>query len=223
MPEGKRGLRSSEAGFSLIELLCAMSVTLAVASIASTLLASSLNIRTHENARTDSIADVQRALNTMAREIAIGGYGFDANSNGIVVGDSDASSVRVRSNLDRYSPAATDATRYSTTERNEDIKYFIDQTNGQNFLVRYDNNAPVGSQSTVLANRVDSLNVVYWSPANTPLDPSQAANAVGLRITVNVNLPAVGTPGSPGYQPPTTIDLSSDVALRNKQENLSTY
>src|SRR2546426_1108908 len=98
MLDRKRKSRSSEAGFSLIELLTAMSITLAVASIASTLLASSLNIRTHENARTDSIADVQRALNTMAREIAIGGYGFDTTTNGLVVGDSDSSSIRVRSN-----------------------------------------------------------------------------------------------------------------------------
>jgi len=33
----------------------------------------------------------------------------------------------------------------------------------------------------------------------------------------------VGTKGSPGYQPATTIDLSSDVTFRNKTQNLATY
>src|SRR6266700_4262042 len=133
MSDRKRKLRSKDAGFSLIELFFAMTVTMILACLASSLLAASFHVRTRENSRTDSIADVQRALNIMAREIAIGGYGFDAKSNGIVIGDSDASSIRVRSNLDRYSPLASDATRYSTTESDEDIKYFIDGTNNQRF------------------------------------------------------------------------------------------
>jgi len=193
-----------------------------LAGLASTLLAASLKMRTRENARTDSIADVQRALNIMAREIAIGGYGFDTNSNGLVVGDSDAVSIRVRSNLNRYSDNST-----TTTELSEDLKYFVDIEDGQNFLVRYDKNAPAGTQATVLANRLDTLSITYWSVTNSQLgvaaDPSQVANAVALTITVSTLLPAVGVPGSPGHQPATTIQLSSDVALRNKQENLSSY
>jgi prepilin-type N-terminal cleavage/methylation domain-containing protein len=214
--------RTSERGFSLIELLIAMTVTLVVAGLASTLLAASLKMRTRENARTDSIADVQRALNIMAREIAIGGYGFDANSNGLVVGDSDAVSIRVRSNLNRYSDNST-----TTTELSEDLKYFVDIEDGQNFLVRYDKNAPAGTQATVLANRLDTLSITYWSVTNSQLgvaaDPAQVANAVALTITVSTLLPAVGVQGSPGYQPATTIQLSSDVALRNKRENLTSY
>lgn len=214
--------RTSERGFSLIELLIAMTITLVVAGLASTLLAASLSIRTRENARTDSIADVQRALHIMAREIAIGGYGFDTNSNGLVVGDSDTASIRVRSNLNRYSANST-----STTEIDEDIKYFVDTGDGQNFLVRYDKNMPAGTQATVLANRLDTLTITYWSITNSELDvagdPSQVANAVALTITVSTLLPAVGVQGSPGHQPETTIQLTSDVALRNKQENLSSY
>ncbi len=214
--------KTSEKGFSLIELLIAMTVTLVVAGLASTLLTASLNMRTRENARTDSIADVQRALNIMAREIAIGGYGFDNNSNGLVVGDSDEASIRVRSNLNRYSDNST-----TTTELSEDIKYFIDTSEGRNFLVRYDKNATAGINASVLANRLDSLDITYWSAANIELDvvtdPSQVANAAGLTITVTANLPAVGIQGSPGHQPATPIRLSSDVALRNKQENLASY
>ncbi len=67
--------------------------------------------------------------------------------------------------------------------------------------------------------------IIYWSETNTPLDvvtdPSQVANAVGVRIVVTANLQAVGTQGAPGYQPATSIQLISDVALRNKSQNLS--
>ncbi len=213
--------RDPDRGFSLLELLIAMAITLVIMSGASTLLATSFRIRSRENARTDSIADVQRGLNIMAREVAIGGYGFDPSGNGLVTGDCDDSSLRVRSNLNRYSNGST-----TIESANEDVKYLIDTTNGQNYLVRFDRFA-TGSQATVLANRVDNLDIIYWGPANTALDvsadPSQVVNAVGVRITVSVDLLAVGTPGSPGYQPATTMELSSDVTLRNKSENLVTY
>ena len=213
--------RNPDEGFSLLELLIAMAITLIIMSIASTLLATSFKIRTRENARTDSIADVQRGLNILTREIAIGGYGFDPAGNGLVAGDCDNSSLRVRSNLNRYSGDS-----FTIESAGEDVKYLIDSTNGQNYLVRYDRFA-TGSQKTVLANRVDNLDIIYWGPGNTALnvssDPSQVVNAIGVRIKVSVDLPAVGTKGSPGYQPATTIDLSSDVTFRNKTQNLATY
>ena len=216
-------MKKNDKGFSLFELIIAMTITIAILGVASSLLATSFHVRNREQSRTDSIADVQRALNIMSRELAIGGYGFDTPGNGLVVGDSDGSTIRVRSNLNRFTESS------GTIESSgEDIKYVVDSTNEQNYLVRFDRFAAAGSnQSTVLANRIDSLAIIYWGPANTPLDvaadPSQVANAVGLRLTVTVNLPAVGAPRSPGYQPATTIQLTSDVALRNKSENLSTY
>lgn len=216
-------MKNHEAGFSLFEFIIAMTITIVILGIASTLLATSFNVRNREQSRTDSIADVQRALNIMTRELAIGGYGFDQTSNGIVVGDSTASTIRVRSNLNRYSENS------GTIESSgEDVKYQVDITNGQNYLVRHDRFATAGTnQSSVLANRIDNLVLTYWGPGNTPLnvtaDPTQVANAVGLRITLTVNLLAVGKAGSPGYQPATTVQLSSDVTLRNKPENLSTY
>ena len=222
MPERKL-IKRNDGGFSLFELLIAMTITIAILAIASTLLASSFNVRNREQARTDSIADVQRAINIMSRELAIGGFGFDSSSNGLVAGDCNDTSIRVRSNLNRYS-----ANSGTIESAGEDVKYFIDTTNGQNYLVRHDQFVPAGTnQSTVLANKINSLDIVYWGPANTPLDvaadPSQVANAVGVRITVGVNLAEVGNPGTAGYQPATVIQLISDVALRNKSENLSTY
>lgn len=212
----------NEQGFSLLELLIGMTVTLVIMGIASTLVATSFNVRNREHSRTDSIADVQRALNIMSREIAIGGYGFNAADNGLVIGDCDSSTIRVRSNLNRYSEGST-----TIESTGEDVKYLVDSTNDQNYLVRHDRLAAAGSQSTVLANRIDSLTITYWSAANTELnviaDPAQVANAVRVRITVTADLPAVGTPGASGYQGPTTVELTSDVTFRNKSQTLATY
>jgi Tfp pilus assembly protein PilW len=213
--------KSSDGGFSLFEFIVAMTITIVILGIASTLLATSFHVRTREQSRTDSIADVQRALNIMSRELAIGGFGFDETGNGLVVGDCDESSIRVRSNLDRYSNDSGAIDRSG-----EDVKYFIDSTDGLNYLVRHEN-VTAGTQSTVLANRITELDITYWSPANTALavdaDPSQVANAVGVRITVGVSLPEVGKSGSPGFQPATTIQLTSDVTFRNQSQNLATY
>ncbi len=216
---GATNNRSS--GFSLLELIIAMTLTLAVMAIASTLLARSLNVRTREDSRTDAIADVQRALNIMSREIAVGGYGFDQVSNGLVAGDSDGSSVRVRSNLNRYT---NEATKYTIADPGEDVKFVVDSTGQTSFLVRYDRFSPSATDTTVLANRVDSLAISYRDAANAAItNMALVGDAATVTITVGVNLPAVGTSGSPGYQPAQTVQLTSDVALRNKQENIDTY
>src|SRR5918999_446724 len=94
--------KRSENGFSLIELIIAMALTLVVLTIATTLLAQSLNMRTRSNENVDALADAERALNIMSREIAQAGFNLD--DNGIVAEDSvvDAngnSTIRVRANL----------------------------------------------------------------------------------------------------------------------------
>ena len=73
-------------GFSLIELVIAMTITLTVMGIATTLIARSLKVRARENRRTDALADAQRGLNLMTREIS--NAGFRMKTNGIVWQDS---------------------------------------------------------------------------------------------------------------------------------------
>src|SRR6266850_3107954 len=87
----------AEGGFSLLELLIAMTITILVMVAASTLLATSLRTRTRENTRSEALASAQRTLNIMTREIGNSGYGL--NDNGIVTADSGVSSIRVRANL----------------------------------------------------------------------------------------------------------------------------
>jgi type II secretory pathway pseudopilin PulG len=211
---------TTASGFSLLELIIAMSITISVMAAAATLLATSFKIRSREDTRTDAIADVQRAMQVMSREIAIGGFGFDTVSNGLVAADCSASTLRVRSNLNRYT--GTGGSQYTIADKDEDIKYLINSNANKKYLVRYDQ-FPTG-QATVLANRVDSLGFIYMDSSGTALaDQTNVTAAAMVRITVSVDLPEVGKRGVAGYQPATTIDLTSDVALRNKKENIATY
>ena len=225
-------INKSVAGFSLLELIIAMSVTLVIAGISSTLLASSFRLRAREDVRSDAIADAQRALNIVSREIASAGFGLI--DNGIVPGDTGPGSIRFRANLNAYArdPITGEPVAGSGTisEADEDIKYsmYNDDAANRHYLVRYDVVLGATNKSdgtTVLANRIDSFQFQYFdsngAELNVAADPNAVIGAWKVRITVGVQLPAEGAPGSPGYQPPTTIQLVSDVVLRNTSQ--STY
>jgi prepilin-type N-terminal cleavage/methylation domain-containing protein len=235
--------RKRQAGFSLIELIIAMAITILITAVAGRLLAQSMNIRTRANEKVDSLADAQRALNMMSREIADAGYNL--TDNGIVAADSvtDAggnSTIRIRSNLNKFNTTANpwyagggvgsgpqNGIGPSSDDAGEDVKYFVYPADNTNLLARYD---AYGGGSTVLANRLDSLHIHYFtqkvtygtnsvdgcdisSPSAAELSNPTLAKYVVIAVCVTQN--AVGAPGSPGYQPKTKVLLVSDVALRN--------
>ena len=205
----KRSAHQNSAGFSLIELMIAMAVTLIVMAIASSLLAQSLNVRARENARTEAVADAQRALNSMTREIANAGLGL--TSNGLVASDCDNLQIRIRTNLNAFN-GDTD-----TLDPDEDVVYasIINNTGGnlQRLVTRQDINS--GNAVSQVANRVFDISIQYVNAAGAVLAAGQANQAAKVRLTVNVDLPAVGSPGSPGFQPASRTQVMSEVTLRN--------
>ena len=217
--------QTSSSGFSLLELLIAMAVTLSLMVAATTLLANAMRIRSRENQKSDALADAQRALNIMSREIA--DAGFNLTNNGIVVADSGVNKIRIRSNLNRYDydASVSDASRANVMDSGEDITYFINLADNTKYLARHDE---YGNGSTVLANRIDSLNIHYFDQKvsyTAPMAGSDITNVSAAEVTpgnakyiviaVSVTLDQVGTPGSTGYQPPFSVLLCSDVTLRN--------
>lgn len=217
-----------EAGFTIAELMIAMTVTLVMIGLTSALLAGSFSIRTRENQRTEALADTQRGLNLMTREIANSGYAL--TDNGIVDADSGASSIRVRANLNATSGETTSS---SAVDRDEDVKYFLYTDSTNSYIVRLDVNT--AAQQMILANRVDALKFHYYADRVTYTSSDcditdvrdsfgnpvgEVASKVGAKyvvMTLCVQLPAVSTPGSPGYQPVSKVQLSSDIALRNSE------
>ncbi len=217
--------KNTSGGFSLLELLIAMVITMALMTAASSLLANALRIRSRENQKSDALADTQRALNIMSREIA--NAGFNMTGNGIVAADSSLNEIRVRANLNRYDydPLITHDSRDNVQDANEDITYFINTADNTMYLARHDE---FGTGSTVLANRIDGMNIHYFGQKVTYVAPPGGSDITGasaaevspasakyIVIAISVTLDAIGTPGQPGYQPPYSVLLCSDVTLRN--------
>lgn len=232
--------RHGERGFSLLELVISMGLTVVVMSFAAHLLASGVSIKAREERRIDAVADVRRALGAMSREIANAGYGLPAGlpANGIVEADSDLTQLRLLSNPDAFSTDAG-ATPNSVTSPDEDVilRLVDDEDTGQSYIMRFDVNGAVAGYS-VLANRIDSMTIRYFDrrvayspgPCEEGIDMGSVRDSAGnalaevspaqaryVVIAVCVTLPAVGTPGAAGYQPPSSTQLISDVQLRNTQ------
>ena len=220
--------QKSQDGFSLIELMIAMTVTIVIAGIASSLVAQAFKLRAREDTRSDAVADAQRALNIVSREISNAGFGLV--DNGIVPGDTNNGSIRFRANLNAYTRdgSGNPVSGYNAVvDKDEDIKYtmYNDDEANRHYLVRYDAILGAVDQrngTTVLANRLDSFNLQFLDVSGNILDvvltPDAVISARKVRITVGVVLPAQGSPGSDGYQPQSTINLVSDVVLRNTSQ-----
>jgi len=232
----------NEAGFSLLELILAMGITITIMTLASTLLAGSFRIRSREDRKSDAIGDVQRALNIMTREISNAGLKLPGglpkvSTNGFVTDDSNSEELRLVSNLNGMPDSANGYFEDTDVDdANEDIKFlmYVDPERGQRYIVRYEKNG--SHQTTVLANRIDSLIFRYYDEKVTydttvvdgVCDITNVKNAAGetedevspgagkfVVIAVGVTLPEVGTAGSEGYQPASEVQLTSDVVLRN--------
>lgn len=210
---------NSSAGFTLIELMIAMTITLILAGLASNLLSSSFNVRGREDQKTFALADSQRALNYMTREIANSGFGLI--NNGIVAADSGESSIRLRANLNAFEGEISSS---NLSDSNEDIRYRLVQTASDSYIERLDVNT--GARTTVLANRVDLFRVRYfadkinYTPGNCDIttgatEVTNKRDARYIVLVTCVSLPPRGRQGSPGYQPESRVQLISDVTLRN--------
>ena len=214
----RRGARQAKldnaSGFSLMELTIAMAILLVMMAGASRLLMSTLGSRTRENQKSDALADAQRALNIMSREISNSGFGLDFN--GLVAtdchpnsnGDSAKAQIRFRTNVNN-----SDTT---TQQADEDVTYVF-QDAPVSAIVRYDKNT---NTRTILADRIAALEIAYVNDAGVTSTLATAAavsTAVRVRITVKVDLqPMAGQPSS-------QVSLISDIALRNAPTVVSRY
>ncbi|HEV2915621.1 MAG TPA: prepilin-type N-terminal cleavage/methylation domain-containing protein [Pyrinomonadaceae bacterium] len=190
----------AEAGFSLLEMLIAMTITLLMMTAASSLLTSSVGTRARENKRSDALADAQRAVTIMSREIANSGFGL--TDNGIVTTDATASKIRIRANVNN--------TNLTISDQDEDVTY-IYQAAPVASIVRFDK---ATGTTTVLANNISAFNIIYQDASSVVVAP-----ALAERITIDVTVEV----GAPAGQPPQRVRLMSDVALRNAPEVLQRY
>lgn len=217
-----------DSGFSLIELLLALAITLIILGVAVASFTQALSMRASESSRTDALTSVQAALNIMSREISNSGYGLTTNGiptdpiTGIAI-DSTNKRLHFRANTTNTYPSNTDP---GTINAGEDITFFYDSASQS--VVRYD--AVTGLTSGVI-NRVSDVDFQYWDYYSGycngsatiqqcltgPLgNPSATTGRVEIFLTVS--LPDVV--GQPQGQ---KVQIKTEVTLRNSPYQLGQY
>jgi len=197
-------------GFSVVELIVSMVLSLVILGGAVTLYNSQLSSRIFQGARGDAITSAQAAINILSREIGNSGYGLKRGilaSNGLVLADCNATRLHFRANLDN--------TNATTTDPGEDVTFYYDATSQS--VVRFDR-ANGGTTSGII-NQVSNVSFTYYDYASngafTPVvTPSDQTARIRIRLTVllggNVNSSR-------------NVTVESDIALRNSQYGVGQY
>ncbi len=214
-----RTKNSGASGYSIVELIIAMTIMLIILGLASSLFSRSLATRQRESSRTDALTSAQAALNVISRELANTGYGLAGN--GIVLGaDSDDEKLHFLSNIENGNETFTDP--------GENITYYFDPATQS--ILRHDAYgtvpvapATVGTPlSSTIVNRISDLGFQYfdYEGNNPPTGPNliPTVNTSRIRVTVTVSLENVQ-----GQVNPQSVVLVSDVTLRNSDYMLRQY
>jgi len=210
MKNGKN--KKTTAGFSLLELLIAMTIMLLILGMVATLFSKSLGTRQRESSKTDALTAAQAALNVISREISNAGYGL--TDNGIVYTDSTVQKFHFLANTTNNNNILTDA--------GEDVTYFFDSSTSS--ILRYDanGNGPGSPQTSIVINRISNVNFLYFDYTGSNSAPTlsftPSFKTGRVRVTITVNLENVQ-----GQTPNQSVVLVSDVTLRNSDYMLQNY
>lgn len=195
-------------GFSLLELMIAMTITLVLLGVISTGFAGALRVRERETSRSDALTAAQAAINVMSREISNSGFGL--KNNGIVLADSGAQKLHFRCNVKNNNLTTTDA--------EEDVTYYYDATSKS--IVRYDANTGIAS---AVINQVSEVNFSYFDFTDANSNPTNGTTTPTLntgRVEIKLIVYLTDVYGQPKNQ---TVTFRSQVTLRNSTYMLNQY
>jgi len=179
MKYGGRCLRSGEEGFTMVELL----VSILVSMIVLAAISAAFVLQNKSYAKQEQVVDVHEnaraALQLMTKELLMAGYDPSGNANaGIVVADADT--VRFTMDLD----GSEDVTGSS-----EDIAYALDTTDNQ--VTR---EAPPGSGEQPIGESIQALSFSYFDNddnelTGVPLNASDRAKVTRVSVQLTPLLP----------------------------------
>ncbi len=195
-------------GFSLIELLIAMSIMLVLLGLVSGFLVRIFSTQRRESQRAQSIAATKSALNIMSREISNSGYGL--TNNGFVTADSDAGKIHFRTNVENDNA--------STDSPGEDVTYFYNAA--QQSIVRFDPND--NPQTSIVLDKISEVTIDYFDysgSSSTPVQQSFPSINTG-RMRINIVARLDNTQGQTDGQ---TVSFTSEITLRNSKFMLNIY
>jgi Tfp pilus assembly protein PilW len=202
----------TESGFSLIELIMAMLVTLVILGAAVAAFSGALRMREEQSSRTDALTSAQAAINIMTREIGNSGYGLlngQFGSNGLVLADCNATRLHFRANVNNSNAA--------TSDPGEDVTYYYDPDSLS--VVRFD--AANGGSTAGVINRVSSVQFIYHNYATNGTSTAGAASAETGRVTIRLTVIMDGD--DVDVVSPRNVTFESDVTLRNSPYGLGQY
>jgi len=218
--------KNNSAGFSLIELMIAMTITLILLGVVSSLLFRGMGVRSRESRRTDALTSAQAALNLMSREISNAGFGIYDNSvtenpnNGIVLSDTNSQRIHFRANINNVGPGPSNptCTAVCTSDANEDVTFFFDSTT--NSIVRYDPNS--NPTTSVVVNRISTVNFAFYDYASdgTVSGPNTTPTVNTGRIQIQIAVTMDPVAGQPN---PAAVTFTSEINLRNSSYMLRQY
>jgi prepilin-type N-terminal cleavage/methylation domain-containing protein len=213
--------RQTEAGFTLIELVISMVLSLVILGVGVGVFSGALRGREYQSARTDAIVSAQAAINIMSREIGNAGYGL--LNNGIVLADSNTDRLHFRTNVDNAD--------FVTDDPNEDVTFFCDgcSANGGS-VVRYDAyDDPLipgtAGRTSGIINSVSNVQFQYWDYndiTHAVTGPFTAPTLNTGRVTITLIVVISGVQGQPSGDA-ANVTVTSDVTLRNSPYMLNRY
>jgi len=221
-------------GFSLLELMIAMTIMLVVLGIVSTLMSRAWSVRAREGRVADALASAQAAIDVISREVSNSGFGLNTDavsqiaSNGLVTADCDAHKIHFLSNFENEggTAAAPGPTTLVINRPGEDVTYFFDSATQS--IVRYDPHGFDDGSGTyqpltsVVVNKISNVTLEYYNYAGgtsaSTLVTTPTNDTGRVRITVDVQMERVV-----GQVNPLTVTFSSDVTLRNNPYMLKQY
>jgi type IV pilus assembly protein PilW len=191
-------LRKQIHGFTLVELMVSMTISLVVlAAIAGT-----FTVQTRQNSAEEHLGQMQQnvrgALDLMIREIQMAGYKPAGGTfNGIQT--STATTLRIKLDLDS-SGLATDAAT-------DDISYTFDASTG--VITRTLNN---GGSSATLADNITAFSFTYLDANGASTTTNTAVRKITINITARTAKPDPSYTINNGYR---TYQITADVTPPN--------
>jgi prepilin-type N-terminal cleavage/methylation domain-containing protein len=207
----------NECGFSLIELILAMALSLIILGVGIAAFSGMLGSRNRQSSRADALTSAQAALNIMSREIGNSGYGL--STNGLVVppmvlvSDCTNKKLHFRTNISNHDGV--------TSSPGEDVTFYYDAATQS--VVRYD---PAANPTTSgVINRVSDVDFVYYNYVVDPLTgvltvSSGTASTDTARVNIKLTVILANVLRQPTNR---TETVSSDVTLRSSPYMLGQY
>jgi Tfp pilus assembly protein PilW len=208
-----RALQRGFEGFSLIELIVSMVVTMIILGGAIGIFTSQLSSGQFQSSRADAITSAQAAINILSREIGNSGFGLQRGilaSNGLVLADCNATRLHFRANTNNLNA--------TTGDPGEDLTFYYDAASQS--IVRYD--AANGGSSAGIINQVSHVTFRYFDYASDGtftevFTPTDNTARISIRLTVLLAGDQTDLNSS------SNVTVESDISLRNSRYGVGQY